>query len=194
MTLPPGLADRIAVAPPSVGPVRLVCVDGPAGAGKTSFAADLVRALEAAHGPVPVVHGDDVYEGWDVVAGEADRVSAFAALARRLDVWLIEPFRRGGDALLPTWDWYAGAWGATHVVPAAPVVVLEGVGLAARALREHATLTVWLDADSGVRLERVLARDGAALREEMLAWQRDEARWHALDGTRAAADVRLSTT
>ena len=194
MTLPAGLADRITVAPPSVGPVRLVCVDGPAGAGKTSFAAELVQALEATHGPVPVVHGDDVYEGWAVVAGQTDRVAAFAALALRLDTWLIEPFRRGEDARLPTWDWYAGSWGAPHLVPAAPVVVLEGVALAARAVREHAALTVWLDADADVRLERVLARDGAALREAMLAWQRDEARWHALDGTRAAADVRVPTT
>jgi uridine kinase len=194
MTTTATLAARVSAAAPSVGPVRLVCVDGPAGAGKTSFAADLVRALAPVHGEVPVVHGDEVYEGWDVVVGAPDRVAAFAALADRLDAWLLEPFRRGQDARLPTWDWYAGSWGATVTVPPAPVVVLEGVGLAARRLRENAVLTVWLDADEEVRLARVLARDGDGIRAEMLAWQRDEARWHDLDGTRAAADVRLSTT
>ena len=194
MTTTATLAARVSAAAPSVGPVRLVCVDGPAGAGKTSFAADLVRALAPVHGEVPVVHGDGVYEGWDVVVGAPDRVAAFAALADRLDAQLLEPFRQGHDARLPTWDWYAGTWGVTVTVPPAPVVVLEGVGLAARRLREAAVLTVWLDADDEVRLARVLARDGDGIRAEMLAWQRDEARWHDLDGTRAAADVRLSTT
>lgn len=194
MTTAASLAERITAAGPSVGPVRLVCVDGPAGVGKTSFARDLVLALRPGLGEVPVVHGDDVYEGWDVVPGEPDRVAAFAALARRLDTWLLGPFRRGDDADVPRWDWYAAAWGTSVTVPAAPVVVLEGVGLAARGLREHAVLTVWLDADPQVRLERVLTRDGAGIRDELLAWQRDEAAWHELDGTRAAADVRLATT
>jgi uridine kinase len=193
MTTTAELAARVTAAAPSVGPVRLVCVDGPAGAGKTSFAADLVRVLAPSYGEVPVVHGDDVYEGWDVVAGEPDRVAAFAALADRLDGSLLEPFRRGHPARLPTWDWYAGAWGAIVTVPPAPVVVLEGVGLAARRLRVNAVLTVWLDADDEVRLDRVLARDGAGIRAELIAWQRDEARWHELDGTRAAADVRIVT-
>lgn len=193
MTTTAELAARVSAAAPSVGPVRLVCVDGPAGAGKTSFAADLVRALAPTFGEVPVVHGDEVYEGWAVVAGEPDRVAAFAVLADRLDAWLLEPFRRGQDARLPTWDWYAGSWGVMVTVPPAPVVVLEGVGLAAHGLRENAVLTVWVDADDELRLDRVLARDGAGIRTEMLAWQRDEARWHELDGTRAAADVRIST-
>jgi uridine kinase len=169
-------------------------VDGPAGAGKTSFATELALALQPGLGEIPVVHGDDVYEGWDVVPGAASRVAAFAALGRRLDTWLLQPFRRGHDAVVPRWDWYAAAWGAPVTVPAAPVVILEGVGLAARDLREHAVLTVWLDADADVRLERVLGRDGAGIRDELLAWQRDEAAWHELDGTRAAADVRLATT
>lgn len=187
------LADRVVAAAPSVGPVRLVCVDGPSGAGKTSFAADLARALGTGLGPVPVVHGDELYEGWAVVAGEVDRVAAFAALARRVEAWLLEPFRRGDDARIPTWDWYAGVWGPTVTVPAAPAVILEGVGLAARGLREHAVLSVWLDADDASRLERVLARDGVGVRAELLAWRRDETRWHELDGTRAALDVRLAT-
>jgi hypothetical protein len=36
-----------------------------------------------------------------------------------------------------------------------------------------------------------VARDGEAMRGEIVSWQRDETRWHELDGTRAGVDVRL---
>ena len=71
------------------------------------------------------------------------------------------------------------------------VVVLEGVGMASRRLRAQAALSVWVDVDAALGIERVVQRDGEAMRGEIVRWQRDEARWHTLDGTREAADVRL---
>jgi uridine kinase len=192
--LDPTWVERILAAAPSVGPVRLVCVDGPAGAGKTTLVAALRSALEPRCGPVPVVHGDEVYEGWRVVADAPDRVTAFGMLARRVEEWLLEPWRRGVDGSHPVWDWASGAWDGVTRVPPAPVVVLEGVGLASRALRERAVLSVWVDADDSVRLGRVLERDGEALRAEMLTWQQDENAWHESDHTREGVDVRISTT
>jgi uridine kinase len=186
------LAARVLRSDPTVGAVRLVCIDGPAGAGKTSLAARLVAALEPLVGVVPVVRGDDVYEGWAVVEGCRDRVDAFAALGPQLLTWLVQPWELGRPGSHPVWDWYAGSWGASRSVPAAAVVVLEGVGLAGAALRERATLAAWVDT-RGNRLHRVLERDGDALREEMLEWQRDEQRWFARDATRAGCTVRLTT-
>jgi len=186
------LVARIAGAGPSVGPVRLVCVDGPAGAGKTTLAARLAKSLAPTFGAVPVVHGDDLYEGWAVVAGAPDRVTAFEAFAARVEQWLIEPWGRGEPAVHPVRDWVADTWGPSVLVPAAPVVVLEGVGTAARRLRPRAAVTVWVDVDPALGLERVVERDGEAIRAQIVAWQRDETLWHVQDGTRAAADVRLS--
>lgn len=188
----PTWVARVAAGPPGAGGTRVVCVDGPAGSGKTTLAAALADDL-AALGPVLVVHGDDVYEGWPVVAGEPDRVTAFATLANRLRRDLLDAWARGRTVEVPRWDWYAGAPG--HPVRATPpaTVVLEGVGLAAAPLRELASLTVWVEADAVQRRARVLARDGDAVAGELDSWQRDEAEWHRLDGTRAAADVRVST-
>jgi uridine kinase len=189
----PSWVERITSAAPTVGPVRLVCVDGPAGAGKSTVAALLAAALATECGAVPVVHGDEVYEGWAVVATEADRPRAFGALGARLETWLLDPWSRDEAGSHPVWDWESRAWGGTREVPAAPVVVLEGVGLASRSLRARAVLSVWVDADVSVRLRRVLARDGEAVRAEMATWQVDEDSWHRSDRTREDCDVRLRT-
>jgi uridine kinase len=193
-SLDPRWAERLVASEPSVGSVRLVCVDGPAGSGKTTLAAALAHAAEPAFGEVPVVHADELYEGWAVVAGIEDRIAAFDLLAARVEGWLLDPWRHGAPGAHPRWDWYADTFGEPVHVPAAPVVILEGVGLAARPLRAQAVLTVWVEsADDGVRLDRVLARDGEALRAEMQRWIEDERRWHEHDGTRAGADVVLRT-
>ena len=136
---------------------------------------------------------DEVYEGWDVVAGSPDRLAAFAALATRLSTWLLDPWSQDRPGRHPVWDWYAGGWGATVEVPPTPVVVLEGVGLASRGLRARSVLSVWVDADADVRLPRVLARDGEALRDHMLSWQRDERAWHVADRTAEECDVVVTT-
>ena len=182
-----GLSDR------RVGGVRLVCIDGPAGSGKTTYASALAAALAPAYGAVPIVHGDEVYEGWPVVEQAGDRLLAFAELGRRLTTWLVTPWEQGYDAEYPRWNWHAGAWDDSVRVPAAAVVILEGVGLGQSALRSKAALTVWVDAEESLRLPRVLARDGEAIRDEMIAWQRDEQAWFTLDGTLAGADVVVVT-
>jgi uridine kinase len=187
------LAARVVAAQPSVSAVRVVCVDGPSGAGKTTLAAALVAELARSVGDVPVVHGDEVYEGWAVVADEADPVRAFSALGDRLVSWLVEPWRTGVEAEHPVWDWPADAWGGPRRVPAAPVVVLEGVGLGGAALRPHASLVVWLDADPALRIRRVAERDGAEVAAHMDAWREREAAWHAADRTAVHADVVLAT-
>lgn len=185
--------ERVLMSAPSIGEVRLVCIDGPAGAGKTMLAARMAASLERSFGPVPVVHGDEVYEGWPVVAIAPDRIAAFDMLASRIETWLFDRWEHGWDAAHPTWDWHAGAWGEPVPVPAAPAVVLEGVGLASRRLRSRAVLSVWVDCAPELRLPRVLARDGEELEAEMVAWQRDERVWHELDQTALGCDVTLLT-
>ncbi len=187
------LATRVVDAGPTVGPVRLICVDGPAGSGKTTWAAQLDLALRERHVSVETVHGDEVYEGWPVVRGAVDRIDAFTLLPERMSRWFLHPWAAGRPGGHRMWDWSTDAWGEERTVTAADVVILEGVALGSRLLRSHAALSVWIEASPDVRLERVLARDGAAIRAEMIRWQADEDAWHALDDTRDGADVRLAT-
>lgn len=181
----------VASREPTVGPVRLVVVDGPAGSGKSTTAAALARGLDDA----PVVHADEVYEGWSVVADEDDRTAAFEALADRVSGWLLAAWEQGRAGEHPVWDWGDDRWSSsTRSVPAAPVVVVEGVGMAAAALRARAVAAIWVEhPDPTERLRRVLARDGLDLEDRMRRWQVEETAWFAHDGTRDGCPEHLRT-
>jgi pantothenate kinase-related protein Tda10 len=58
---------RTLAVPARLGAGRLLCIDGPAGSGKTTLAGE-VAAEAMAEMSVAVVHLDDVYPGWDGLA------------------------------------------------------------------------------------------------------------------------------
>jgi hypothetical protein len=174
------LAHRVLAAPPRLGPVRLVAVDGPAGSGKTTFAARLARALGAAAAPVEVVHSDDLLEGW------ADLLSFWP----RLGDWVLDPLRRGEPGAYRLYDWHAHRFGDDwRAVPVPNVLVIEGVTTARRQIRPELSLSVFVRAEPELRLARGIARDGAALRAEWLRWMAAEDAHFADDQTATAVDL-----
>ncbi len=178
----------VRAAPPRCGPVEVVCIDGPAGSGKTTVANALALALAGAGATpeVPVVHMDDLYEGWGQVLGQP--------LGLRIEGWLLDPWAAGRAGRHPRYDWVAGRFADWVDVPAAPVVILEGCGSASQVIRERAALVVWVEAPADLRLTRGLARDGAPMEAQWRAWQAHEAAHFAADGTRAAADLLVDGT
>jgi hypothetical protein len=171
------VAARVRAAPPRCGNVRVVCVDGPAGSGKTTLADAVAQRLERA----PVVHMDDLYDGWAQDLG--------APLGIRIGAWLLDAWAAGLPGQHLRYDWGQGRYAGWATVPAAPVVILEGCGSATAAVRRRASLVVWVEAPAEDRLVRGLARDGQALAGHWRAWQAHEDAHFAADGTRAAADV-----
>lgn len=175
------LARRVRAAPARLGPVRLVCVDGPAGSGKTTLAAALADRL----GPGAVVlHLDDLYEGWSGLDGVWDR----------LEAQVLEPLGRAAPARWQRYDWVAGAFAEWHDLPVPRYLVLEGCGSAPLAVGRRASLTVFVEAPPRVRLRRGLDRDGEAMREEWVRWQVSEAAHFAAQRTRERADVVVDGT
>jgi uridine kinase len=173
----PDVAARVMSATARCGSTRLICIDGPAGSGKTTLAGALAEAL----GDAPVVHMDDLYQGWAQALGEP--------LASRVEAWLLVAWESGLPGMHPRFDWILGRYAEWVTVPLAPVVILEGCGSGSALIRQRASLVIWVEAPGEVRLERGVERDGAALAPQWLAWQAHEEAHFAADGTRAAADV-----
>ena len=177
---PIALAALLKGRPPRAGTTRVVAVDGASGAGKTTLAFRLSIALRRA----PVVHMDDLYPGWD----------GLEAGVRRLVEEVLEPLSRGEPGRYRRYDWTLEEPAEARVVPVtAPVLVVEGVGCGAPACAPYLSLLVWVDAPADVRWTRAMSRDGDAYRPYWHRWAGQEERHFRRSGTRARADVVLST-
>jgi uridine kinase len=169
------LLARVLALPPTLGGGRLVCIDGPAGSGKTTLAASF--------GDARVVHMDDLYPGWDGLP----QVDAQLAT-------LLRPLATGRPGTYRRYDWYAGAFAETVTVDPVPLLVLEGVGSGASGFGDLHTLLVWVEAPHDVRMRRGIERDGDAFAPHWEQWARDEAALFARERTRERADVVLDGT
>ncbi|WP_339128129.1 hypothetical protein WJM95_04345 [Streptomyces sp. f51] len=160
------LASRLLRLPPSCGPVRLIGVDGHAGSGKTTFAGRLATAL----GGAPVLHLDDI----------ATHEELFGWTGRLLSS-VIEPLERGETARYAPYDWTAREFGPVRELPAAPVVIVEGVGAGRRALRPRLARLLWMELPYEQAWERGRRRDGRAQSDFWDGWVRAERRHFAED-------------
>ena len=154
----PGWPRACSRRPPRLGDVRLVCVDGPAGSGKTTFAGRLTDALGDGAG---LVHLEDLYAGWTLTGAVA-----------RLSAGVLRPLAEGRAGSHHRYDWAAGRFADEPVaVPVPAVLVVEGCGSSPRALDPWTTLRIWVEAPAPLRLSRGLARDGEDLAAHWRRWQ-----------------------
>ncbi|MEU3606971.1 hypothetical protein AB0E83_16195 [Streptomyces sp. NPDC035033] len=170
--------DRAARAllrlPPSLGPVRLVAVDGHAGSGKSTLAGRLAAAL----GGAPVLRLDDL----------ATHEELFSWTGR-LREQVLEPLGRGATARYHPYDWVLRRFGPARALPPAPVVLVEGVGAGRRELRPHLAWLLWMELPAGASWERGRRRDGPEQAEFWDGWVVAETRHFSGDPSRPFADT-----
>ena len=161
------------------GPLRLVAVDGPGGAGKSTFA----RELSEAAGGAPVVHTDD-----------------FAAADNPIDWWprlleqVIEPLTRSHAAHYQRYDWPSEALAEWHTIEPAPIVIIEGVSAGRSEWAAHLSFLIWIETPREERLRRGVVRDGIAALDDWESWMTSEDVHYERDPTRERADVVLDGT
>ncbi|GHH49502.1 adenylate kinase [Lentzea cavernae] len=169
-------------APPRLGGTRLVAVDGPSGAGKTTFAQELAAQLDAQ------LISTDHFATWD-----DPTTRWWPRLVRALD-----QVEQGREGRYRKTDWSQGfpciGEGDEVVITPQRTIVLEGFS-SARKSNTRLSLAIFVDhPNQQERLERATKRDGEHQREHFIRWQHYERGWFAVDETRARADYVVTSS
>ena len=178
MQLTAALLDLCKESPKSV-----IAIDGPAGAGKTTLAANLARAL-ASDLRVQIIHMDDLYDGWDNALG--------SQLSETL-AHIVSSHKSGRAVKYSKYDWAKSAFKEAEEIPEADLLILEGVGSGQIAIRDELAALLWIDIDHSLGLERVISRDGDSIKAQMQMWLTEQEQHFAREGTQNAADFILTT-
>jgi len=163
--------------------VSLLAIDGPAGAGKTTFAAKLETELSES-ATVKVIHMDDLYNGWENALSNAlseilDRIST-AHLANR-------------EFVIKIFNWKSMQFDTEETIVPTDYLIIEGVGAAQQIVRDSGATTYWLDIEPEIGLQRVLERDGAHIEAQMRRWQVEQDKHFARDETRENCEFKLTS-
>ncbi|WP_019148742.1 uridine kinase family protein [Timonella senegalensis] len=170
------LLERLHAWPLPAGGPRIVCIDGPAGSGKTTLAAQLAAPLGA-----PTVHMDDLYDGWTGVEKGADILVAD----------ILTPLAAGKPAHYRRYDWVLGEYAERHHVEDVGWLVVEGCASATTIVDNFGPFIIWVETDSHTRLARGLERDGQDMEENWRAFMELEMVLYEHNRTRERAHVRL---
>lgn len=174
------IANLIRNSTNACGSVRVIAIDGPAGSGKTTLAQLLAAQIDGA----PIVHMDNVYDGW--------QQDLIFDLPEKLETQILKPLKVGAPVSYQKYDWHQSAFTNSVDLPPSNFLILEGVGAANPKLSDYLALAIWIEADSSVRLDRVLARDGIQIKDEVIAFQAKEARYFEHLNVQESCDLHLT--
>jgi uridine kinase len=190
------LIDPLRVLHCRLGTV-LVAMDGPGGAGKSTFAAALAIGLANARIPTAVVQFDDFYlRSSHRSHGSPSRQSIGVDFDwQRLRDQILIPLGRGEEARYQRYDWNRHSLSDFHKVAANQVVIVEGIYCTRRELATFYQLRVWVDCPSDIRLCRGLERDGEAARARWeLDWMPSEDRYSTSHNPAGRAHIIVDGT
>lgn len=173
--IPTKIIQSVRAAPPKLGGVRLVAIDGPSGSGKSTFARELVEAF----GEATLISTDD-FATWD------DPVAWWP----RLREGVLDQLALGRPGEYQRTEWVDGVPrpGAHRTVDVPRLLVLEGVSAGRHSVRPRLSALIWCELPGQAeRLDRAVARDGEASRPYLASWQRFEQGWFAVDRTKQHA-------
>lgn len=157
------------------GEALFVGVDGPGGAGKSSFAARVAAGVSRG-----VVVAVDDFSGPRIREWDWERCHE----------QLVAPLLAGRTARYQRWDWDRDEGAEWHDVVPGSVVVLEGVSSTRRELHVPWLLRIWVETPSAVRSARALERDGVAMmRQWTEVWIPSEQAYFAAQDPRGHADL-----
>jgi uridine kinase len=156
----------------------VIAIDGPAGAGKTTLAGEIAQAFSG----VEIIHMDDLYRGWLLTLGPT--------LTRELQSIFIQ-LEEDGVVEYQKYDWVKHSLGEFISFGKPRVLVLEGVGAGQPSIAKDVDIQVWVEVPTEFGLERVLARDGQHIADEMEQFLEDQEAYFTTDRPKECADFLI---
>ena len=172
------LLDLISSAKAKCGQTKVITIDGPAGAGKTTLAQTISDSLADSL----ILHMDDLYRGWDStldsnLTGELKRI-------------LLET--ESGELNYQKFNWGSNTLGEVQRYQSPKYLILEGVGSGQKSIKNWVAFSIWIEVPVEIGLARVIERDGERVALPMEEFIRLQNQYFLADGTREGADYRIS--
>lgn len=160
----------------------ILTIDGVAGAGKTTLASFISAEFQDRF-RIQIIHMDDLYDGWDDPLG--------ASLTNKLNL-IANAHRERRSFQGQRYNWQSAKPGESFVIAPVDLLILEGVGSGQRVIREFVETKIWIDLEPTVGLHRVLDRDGAQIKTQMMGFLEQQKKHFVEEGTREAADFHFN--
>ena len=178
MNLTEALTDLLSTPGP-----HFIAIDGPAGSGKSTLAKNLYLFLSTSR-EVNLLGLDDIYDGWKNALG-SKLTSDLGAIASAHVL--------GESITINIYDWAHSLYLDEREIKPKEILIIEGVGSAQELMRQYKAITIWMDIDPLLGMQRVLDRDGHHIAEEMKSWQELQGQHFADSGARENADFIITT-
>ena len=160
----------------------IVLIDGRAGSGKSTFAESLQQQLFRDGESAPrVIHMDNIFEGWDGLALGSDYMVRF----------ILQPLARQETASWQDWSWVKNQRSSWREFSGGTPLIVEGCGSLTERSKEHADISIWLEASEETRRERWIQRERHL--EKFDFWAAQELDFYAREKSQSLADLVIKT-
>lgn len=166
----------------------LIAIDGCGGAGKSTLARAMQKALGST---TTVVHADDFYQ---LSGKRTNDIGGNWDLAR-LEEQVLKPLSQNQPAQYERYDWETDQLAETHNIPAGGFVIVEGCYTMMEQLLPYYHFKIWVDSPRDVRLQRGIERDGEEMRSMWEdVWMLGELAYIQEQNPAHSADIVISGT
>jgi uridine kinase len=160
----------------------IILIDGRAGSGKSTFAESLQQQLFRDGESAPrVIHMDNIFEGWDGLALGSDYMVRF----------ILQPLARRETASWQDWSWVKNQRSSWREFSGGTPLIVEGCGSLTERSKEHADISIWLEASEQTRRERWIQRERHL--EKFDFWAAQELDFYAREKSQSLADLVIKT-
>ena len=160
----------------------IILIDGRAGSGKSTFAESLQQQLFRDGESAPrVIHMDNIFEGWEGLALGSDYMVRF----------ILQPLARHETACWQDWSWVKNQRSSWREFSGGTPLIVEGCGSLTERSKEHADISIWLEASEETRRERWIQRERHL--EKFDFWAAQELDFYAREKSQSLADLVVKT-